>query len=480
MLQKIKESLKGKFVSIAFDGTCRFAHLVGFVLRYVGDDHQPVQLCVRISMLAKAYTAEELAYELNQVLRDLEVDPTHLIGVMRDRASTNTLAVKMLRPFYRHFVDMPCCSHFLDLFGGKLLVSEANSFISNVINVFNRSDKARLMLRDQTEPPLVLPKVNNTRWFAEWELAALVARNYPSVTKFLLDPDNKRALQSQNFDRARDAVYDAGNERMVKIGLAVMLDVMEPIVKACYNIESDGPTIFLAYDILSIVRQHLDHPSWPSLYRIGMQQAYVPNHGAPAGQPVVLAEDYAKAAIAPLREYFHRHVLQAPLAPAAQGPRQGDYHHVYEMARVARWLNPRHMSARPGRDIDDIDVIALQNAFPPGFITDAERGSLLAEMHLYAHVLNTFPEVPDDRKIRNSLRHSGICQWWHDRSQELQTYAIPTWCALFSKILVLQVNSAGVERLFSMFKTAVEANQANMLQDLVEFTTAVRYNTRRD
>jgi hypothetical protein len=66
LLGKWKNTIKtevkvGKVLGVAFDGTTRFAHLVGVIFRTVDANLQPLQRCVAVEMLKRAYTGPELA-----------------------------------------------------------------------------------------------------------------------------------------------------------------------------------------------------------------------------------------------------------------------------------------------------------------------------------------------------------------------------------------------------------------------------------
>jgi hypothetical protein len=66
-----------------------------------------------------------------------------------------------------------------------------------------------------------------------------------------------------------------------------------------------------------------------------------------------------------------------------------------------------------------------------------------------------------------------ILHFFRDHSEEL-----PNWGAFACALASQQVNSAAVERVFSMLKQAFNDTQSNSLSDYVNLVTMRRYNER--
>ena len=71
--------------------------------------------------------------------------------------------------------------------------------------------------------------------------------------------------------------------------------------------------------------------------------------------------------------------------------------------------------------------------------------------------------------IDNSL---DSLSWW--KSSET---TLPVWAAAAKKVLVVQPSSAAVERVFSILNTSFGNHQQNSLQDYLETSTMLRYNS---
>ena len=117
--QKIQSEIKDKHVSIIFDGTSRLGEVLAIILRYV-DNWEVKQHLVRLEMLTKSLSAEEVARELINVLSlSYGIKSPLLVASMRDGASVNEAAMKVVKVVYNNTLDVRCFSHTLDLVGEK-------------------------------------------------------------------------------------------------------------------------------------------------------------------------------------------------------------------------------------------------------------------------------------------------------------------------------------------------------------------------
>ena len=128
------KELTGHFVSIIFDGTCRLGEALCLIVRFVLDDLRIEQRLVALKMLQKSLTGEEIAREIISILSiDYHISPTSVLASMRERASTNNVALKVLYP---NIVDIGCLSHTIDHVGEKFDTAVHSEFISWWISLF--------------------------------------------------------------------------------------------------------------------------------------------------------------------------------------------------------------------------------------------------------------------------------------------------------------------------------------------------------
>ena len=119
LLKQEKETLKNEIagvpVSVVFDGTTREGEALAIVVRFVRD-WQIEQHLVRLLLLARPVTGDELAREILAVLStELGIASTKLLACMRDRASVNGKAMRTVQIMYPGVMDIGCFSHTLDL-----------------------------------------------------------------------------------------------------------------------------------------------------------------------------------------------------------------------------------------------------------------------------------------------------------------------------------------------------------------------------
>ena len=61
---RIKDEIAGKHVAIIFDGTTRLGEALAIVVRFIGEGFEIEQRLIRLQLLAKSLTGEEIAREL--------------------------------------------------------------------------------------------------------------------------------------------------------------------------------------------------------------------------------------------------------------------------------------------------------------------------------------------------------------------------------------------------------------------------------
>ena len=111
--RQLKAEIDGLPVAVIFDGTSRLGEALAIILRFVDRSSLTIrQRLVRMQLLAKSLTGEEVTRELLSVLStEYGVVSTNLLAVMRDRASVNSVEVRTLKVLYPDFLDIGCFSH---------------------------------------------------------------------------------------------------------------------------------------------------------------------------------------------------------------------------------------------------------------------------------------------------------------------------------------------------------------------------------
>ena len=111
------------------------------VLCFTTDDWQ-IHRLVRLLMLAKSLSGEEVATEVIQVLQvDYQVGITALLGCMQDRASVNSKAMTTVKVIFPEVFDVGCFSHIMDHVGDRFHCPALDVFVSAWIKLFSHSPK---------------------------------------------------------------------------------------------------------------------------------------------------------------------------------------------------------------------------------------------------------------------------------------------------------------------------------------------------
>lgn len=84
-LVTIQDEIGGKKVSVVFDGTTHVCEALAVILQFVDDQWRIKQRLVRLMLLAKSLTGEEVACQLIVILStELGVKSDLLVAIMRD------------------------------------------------------------------------------------------------------------------------------------------------------------------------------------------------------------------------------------------------------------------------------------------------------------------------------------------------------------------------------------------------------------
>ena len=106
---QLKKEIEGREVSVIFDGTTHVGEVMAVVLQFVDSQWKIQQRLVRLMLLAKSMTGEEVARELIVVLSTgLGIGPNKLIAAMRDRAAVNGAAMRTVKVLYPNILDVGC------------------------------------------------------------------------------------------------------------------------------------------------------------------------------------------------------------------------------------------------------------------------------------------------------------------------------------------------------------------------------------
>ena len=145
---RIKREISGKFLSLVFDGTSRLGEVLADVVRYI-DGWEIQQRLVRLEFLTKSMSGEEVAQELINTL-SVTLGVQSNLAAMRDRASVNNVAMRVVSIVYPNVLDVGCFSHTLDLVGEKFKTPVLGTFCTTWLSLFSHSPKTKALWKEQT------------------------------------------------------------------------------------------------------------------------------------------------------------------------------------------------------------------------------------------------------------------------------------------------------------------------------------------
>ena len=285
----IQNEISEKNVSVIFDGTTHVCEALAIILRFIDDQYQIQQHAVRVMLLAKSLTGEEVAHQLIVCLStELGIKLELLVSAMRDRASVNSVAMHTLSIVFPNILDIGCFSHTLDHVGENFKTPILDEFIKVWINMSLRSLKTKLLWRTKTGLPA--PTYCPTRWWSKWEVIKQL-----HVPPFVEDenlPPSRLKL--------KEILDDPPKNRKLRVELAITVDVGEPFVKATYWFEGDGPLVLSAYEEIAALRVAISHQCYPNTNAVATKLS---SNRSDLKQQLL---DYGKVCVQAAYEYFHQ------------------------------------------------------------------------------------------------------------------------------------------------------------------------------
>ena len=229
--QTLKQEISDKYLSVIFDGTTRLGEALVIIVRFINSKWEVKERLICFKSLAKSLTGEETARVLiDTVSRQYGVESDFVIACVRDRCSSNNVAVRTLKIIFPNLLDVGCFSHTLDLCGDKIKATNLHDFMLSWLCLFSHSPKAKLIWKEMVG--VSIRSYCPTRWWSKLECMKQVLELYADVHKFLLiDEEFSSATRSKCLSFFRDPQKAA----LLKLELANVVDFAQPFVKATYN-----------------------------------------------------------------------------------------------------------------------------------------------------------------------------------------------------------------------------------------------------
>lgn len=429
-----KAMIKDKKLGIIFDGTTRLGEALTIVVRFISEDWKIQQHVIRVQMLAKSLTGEELARELIHVLSvNYSIRPEQLIASMRDRASVNNVAMRTLSVVYPNLLDVGCFAHTLDRVGDNFKVPHISDFFSAWTTLFSHSSKAKLKWREQTGKSML--SYSATRWWSKWEILHQAFLLFGDIELFL---KNNPDIGSATRVKLLSFFQDPQKMVLLKLELAALVDWGKPFVTTTYDLEGDGPLAFMCYEKVQAIVTSIKVANTPNINAVARECS---QGNSQSQQHHLIA--YANSCIQPGLDYFLKQ-LQSSLKDS------------FAAFKAARLFCPYKLNMLKPK-ADDIECLNsfqfLQNSVP----------DLKAELATYMAKAEGISDMTID-----------VIEWWKGHEKEL-----PAWAAATKMVMVVQPTSGAAERVFSILNSTFNDQQSNALQDYIEASVMMQYNYRK-
>lgn len=429
---------KAEFVSVLFDGSTRQGEALAVMVRFVDEEYEVKQLLVRLHVLAKSLTGEQLAREIIKALStELRLPEGKVVAAIRDGASVNTAAMRHVSTImYPLMADIICSSHSLDNVGKRFSTPTLDVFLQLWVSLFSHSPAAKLQWRATAGE--TIKSYSATRWWSWWEVLKQLHRLFDHVQPFL------GAMESSPSTRRRllDVLEDVQQSQDLRLQLAVVLDAGEPFVSRTYLLEGDGELVTLAYDYLQEVATACALQHYPITETVAHEMA---NGDAGVEQNLMTQ---AKQCVRPAIVYFQQRFnhVDSPL------------HKVVKLFKALRMLNPAKATTLnlTSQRIDELRCL-------PVLDSDAFIQLLKDELATYLVAAAEGGMAEGESQL----------SWWKRQTR------LPTWQKAAKATFALLPSSAPVERVFSLLKAYTSHLQTQLLEDQLEAALMLQCNRGR-
>ena len=171
--------------------------------------------------------------------------PNCLLACMRDCAAVKNVAVRFIKVLY-NILDVRCFSHTLDLVGDKVCVPTLSDFMLSWLSPFSHSTKAKLLWREKTGRPI--RSYCPTRWWSKRECMKQVFELFPDIASFV---QSNEEFSHTTRSKLIALLNDPTKRALLKVELAVIVYFGHQFVTTTYNLEGDGPLVFLSISALT-------------------------------------------------------------------------------------------------------------------------------------------------------------------------------------------------------------------------------------
>ena len=429
---QIQSEIRDKYISIIYDGTSRLGEVLAVIIRYI-DGWQVKQRLVRLEMLTKSMSGDELARELIDILSVTYSIKSHLrVACMRDGASVNEGAMRVVSVVYPNVLDVRCFSHTLDLVGDKFDLPTLVEFSTAWISLFSHSPKTKCLWKEQTSK--AMQSLSKTRWWSRWEIYKQLLVQFGEIKPFL---ENNKDIGPSLRPKLLKMLTDNRTLAFLKAELAAVVDAGEVFVSATYILEGDGLLVLKCYEQIERIRAAIRSKYYPNLQAI----ADVLSCGNTAAKQQWI--QYGLNCVQGGIDYFMSKFGSDTSAPL-------------NAFKAARLFSPVKVN-----DIQPVAADVDELTFIPALKCDSTIVALKRELPAYI------------AKTSGLASEADPLEWFKKYEGD-----ISCWAAAFKLVALIQPSSAAAERAFSLLNASFSSMQQSSLEDYVESSIMLQFNSR--
>lgn len=435
----IRNQLKDRPFSIAFDGITWSAKMQIFVISFVDDEANMRSYLVHLELARSSWKAHDLLGSIMRLLHTIQASPSQLVSIIHDRAGENMELFKILQESIPTLIDCPCIPHTLNHVGEHLGARNVIEFTSLLRALSHDYDFTTMWLETFGVP---FESYSETRWWSYYTFASSIFSNFAGLLN-LFESMSQQGLKKETTSKILSYLRREKDRHLLRAEFAIFLDLGNPFVAATSELEKDGLSFLrVSFHMEGLIR-FINDPYFPILSTIRPSISQVTDEEI---------ENMTQSIVEPARVYFLQRFQEE----------NGIYSKVMILGQAAELLNPAQVKESFVDTKKSLDMTKLK-AF--GFLTDADLVMIVREQHLYLTAVEKWPLGG------SSDNDSRILIWWKMRKD-----IIPNLYKVAMRVFSLRPSSAAPERVFSMHKARFGSRQMDSLADYILLSLMLAYN----
>lgn len=378
-----------------------------------------------------------------------------------DRGGANKPLVRQLRSIWPNYVHVWCYCHALSLCGEREDFPVLKEFLTLFGKVFKKSDAARLIFYKCAAESL--RKESRIKWWTKYERKEQLLRLYsvlPRIFKLVEEAHicKKTIRPLRQFFDQHLALYSD-----LPLALAASVDFFAPFKRATTFFESAkfiSPYVYAEMKRVSalvgiVLNARSCPPELPNLFALLAS--------APPSVDKVRRWNYVRTGLTKAAEYYHNLFVACIEVDEedAIDTTKISFRESVDLFRFARLFDPheaKRMFDAPNFDLNEWKGIAT----PLVDIWD----ELCQD---FPKLVSTYTTYVNEEGIE--LTHDSLLEWYAKNSNTLGA-----WAQAAQRFVLLRPSSAVVERVFSIWKTAVPQESLSSLQDTQQLRVQLNFD----